>query len=790
MTTPNPNLRMKFLLVSIAALSMLGFTACRTPDATGFARVEQGRFVGPDSMPGYFVGANFWYGALLAAEGPDCNRERLCRELDRLHAAGIDNLRILVGSEGSEGVVSKVEPILQTAPGIYDDRALDGLDFLLDQMGRRRMRAVLYLTNAWEWSGGYSQYLEWSGRGTYPVPAQAGWDAFMQYVRQFHEAPLTDSCKILLDNHIRRIIGRTNRYTGRPYAEDPAIFSWQIANEPRAFSDNNKERFFEWIAHTARLIKELDPNHMVSTGSEGSMGCEKEIELWRRIHALPEIDYATIHIWAYNWKWIDRDSIAQHLDRACANMTDYIEQHVRIARELQKPLVIEEFGYPRDDFRFDPHAPATARDAYYRHLFAQVIRSAACGDILSGCNFWGWGGEARPRHLRWESGDDYCGDPAQEEQGLNSVFDCDTSTLRAIEQTNRILARHARTLSEKPGNRTPEQLLALLRDASQRGLLLFGQQDFPFYGCDWAYEPGRSDVQELCGDYPALLGCDLGEIELAAGRNLDGVPFDTMRDEILRHFDRGGLTTISWHPRNPLTGGDAWDVSSDRVVRSVLPGGKCHELFLGWLDRVADFLLSLRTDDGTVVPTLFRPWHEHTGSWFWWGQRLCTAEEYKALWAMTVEHLHRRGVSMLTVYSPNPCDEETQYMERYPGDAWVDILGLDAYHGGASGEFVARLDRSLALMESLSERHAKPYAISETGRESLPEADWWTNVLLRGIGDRRPAYVLVWRNAQRTLLPGHFYAPFPGQASAEDFGRFHALPKTLFAADMARAFRQ
>ena len=781
---------MKFLLVSIAALSMLGFTACRTPDATGFARVEQGRFVGPDSMPGYFVGANFWYGALLAAEGPDCNRERLCRELDRLHAAGVDNLRILVGSEGSEGVVSKVEPILQTAPGIYDDRALDGLDFLLDQMGRRRMRAVLYLTNAWEWSGGYSQYLEWSGRGTYPVPAQAGWDAFMQYVRQFHEAPLTDSCKILLDNHIRRIIGRTNRYTGRPYAEDPAIFSWQIANEPRAFSDNNKEHFFEWIAHTARLIKELDPNHMVSTGSEGSMGCEKEIELWRRIHALPEIDYATIHIWAYNWKWIDRDSIAQHLDRACANMTDYIEQHVRIARELHKPLVIEEFGYPRDDFRFDPHAPATARDAYYRHLFAQVIRSAACGDILSGCNFWGWGGEARPRHLRWESGDDYCGDPAQEEQGLNSVFDCDTSTLRAIEQTNRILARHARTLSEKPGNRTPEQLLALLRDASQRGLLLFGQQDFPFYGCDWAYEPGRSDVQELCGDYPALLGCDLGEIELAAGRNLDGVPFDTMRDEILRHFDRGGLTTISWHPRNPLTGGDAWDVSSDRVVRSVLPGGECHELFLGWLDRVADFLLSLRTDDGTVVPTLFRPWHEHTGSWFWWGQRLCTAEEYKALWAMTVEHLHRRGVSMLTVYSPNPCDEEAQYMERYPGDAWVDILGLDAYHGGASGEFVARLDRSLALMESLSERHAKPYAISETGRESLPEADWWTNVLLRGIGDRRPAYVLVWRNAQRTLLPGHFYAPFPDQASAEDFGRFHALPKTLFAAAMARAFRQ
>ena len=359
------------------------------------------------------------------------------------------------------------------------------------------------------------------------------------------------------------------------------------------------------------------------------MGCENDIELWRRIHALPEIDYANIHIWAYNWKWIDRDSIAENLDRACANMTDYIDRHAAIARELRKPLVIEEFGYPRDNFRFEPDSPASARNAYYRHLFAQIIRSAACGDILAGCNFWGWGGEARPAHLRWERGDDYCGDPAQEEQGLNSVFDCDTATIRAIAQTNRTLARYGRAAAAQPGNRTPEQLLALLRHVSKRGELLFGQQDFPFYGCDWAYEEGRSDVKELCGDYPAVLGCDLGEIELGTGRNLDGVPFDTMRTEILRHFARGGLTTVSWHPRNPLTGGDAWDVTSDRAVRSVLPGGERHELFVGWLDRAADFLLSLRTDDGSVVPTLFRPWHEHTGSWFWWGQRLCTTDDYK-----------------------------------------------------------------------------------------------------------------------------------------------------------------
>lgn len=371
-------------------------SGCQDKPQPQFIRVENGRFVGGSANSGYFVGANFWYGALLATEGPGRDRDRLCRELDRLKASGIGNLRVLVGSEGNTGVISKVEPILQTAPGVYDDRALDGLDFLMSELGKRDMQAVLYLTNAWEWSGGYSQYLEWSGRGTYPVPGLAGWDTFMAYVRQFHEAEATDSCKILLEKHIRHIVTRTNRYTGRPYREDPAIFSWQIANEPRAFSDDNKERFFAWVARTAKLIKQLDPNHMVSTGSEGEMGCEGDIGLWRRIHALPEIDYANIHIWPYNWRWISQENVGGDLTAACEKTTEYIRRHAEIARELGKPLVIEEFGYPRDSFAFEPGSPTTARDAYYRHIFEQVIRSAAAGDIVAGCNFWGWGGAARP----------------------------------------------------------------------------------------------------------------------------------------------------------------------------------------------------------------------------------------------------------------------------------------------------------------------------------------------------------------------------------------------------------
>lgn len=780
---------MKHLLTPLLGALVLSLLGCRHEPPVRFSRVENGRFTGPDAAPGYFVGANFWYGALLAAEGPSCDRGRLCRELDRMQRAGIRNLRVLVGSEGNTGVLSKVEPILQTAPGVYDDKALDGLDYVLAELGKRGMQAVLYLTNAWEWSGGYCQYLEWSGRGTYPIPGQAGWETFLAYVQQFHEAEATDSCKLLLEEHIRHIVSRTNRYTGRPYHDDPAIFSWQIANEPRAFSEENKERFFAWIARTAKLIKQLDPNHMVSTGSEGEVGCERDLALWRRIHALPEIDYANIHIWPYNWRWITQDSVTENLAEACEQASRYIRLHADIARELRKPLVIEEFGYPRDAFVFAPGSPTTARDAFYRHIFDHLTRSAAAGDVLAGCNFWGWGGAARPAHLRWQAGDDYCGDPAQEEQGLNSVFDNDLSTLREITATNRALTLHAEALAAKPGNETPAAQLRLLHEVSAQNRMLFGQQDFPFYGCDWAYVQGRSDVEACCGDYPAVLGCDLGEIELQTGRNLDGVPFDTMRREIVRHFQRGGLTTVSWHPRNPLTGGDAWDITSADAVRSVLPGGAHHAEFLGWLDLAADFLLSLRSADDTQIPVLLRLWHEHTGSWFWWGERLCTAEQYKALWKMTVGRLRDRGVELLTVYSPNPCADEQEYLERYPGDAWVDILGLDAYHGGDAEAFTARLGTSLGIMERLGRSRCKPYVLSETGMEGIPRADWWTGVLLQGIGQRRPAYVLVWRNALQTLKPGHFYAPFPGQASEADFRRFYTSSRTVFAADMAETFQ-
>ena len=408
-----------------------------TPDgwsqSPDFVRVDNGKFMIGDSVYRY-IGTNFWYGAILGSEGRGGNRQRLNAELDLLQQVGINNLRVLVGGDGEENIPSHIMPVLQTAPGVYNDTILDGLDYLMAELEKRDMKAVLFLNNAWEWSGGYGTYLDWTGADKTPNPGIDGYDKYMRHVSQFVK---NDSAKALAANHVRNIVSRTNRYTGLPYASSPAIMSWQIANEPRAFADDDstKAAFAEWISSQAALIKSLDPNHMVSTGSEGRHGCEGDIDLWEKIHADPSIDYAIIHLWPYNWGWVNETNLEQNVDDACKNATDYITPHSDKARLMGKPLVLEEFGYPRDGFRFSTSAPTTGRDRFYEYIFSLV----ADNDNIAGCNFWGWGGYANPVHEMWRPWDDYTGDPAQEAQGLNSVFASDKSTLNIIKTASQRL---------------------------------------------------------------------------------------------------------------------------------------------------------------------------------------------------------------------------------------------------------------------------------------------------------------------------------------------------------------
>lgn len=422
--------------LSLVIIAFLAATACFSSQikASSFIHVnKQGQLI-RNGQPYYFIGANFWYGAILGSEGEGGNRERLCKELDFIKSIGIDNLRVLVGADGVNGVKTRVEPSLQVAPGVYNDTILAGLDYLMNELRKRKMTAVLYLNNSWEWSGGYSVYLQWAGYGKAVVPAVDGWPAYMKYVKQFQQS---DSAKALFTNYVRDIVTRVNRYNHIKYVDDPTIMSWQIGNEPRAFSEENKNRFGKWMSEVASLIKSLDSNHLISSGSEGKHGCEEDMALYEKIHSDPNIDYLNIHIWPYNWGWVKADSLNELLSQAIENTKEYIAEHLSVAQKYSKPLVIEEFGFPRDNFRFSIDTPTIARDRYYDFLFNMVEQSCKQGSVLAGCNFWGWGGFAKlsSNHVYWEKGDDYTGDPAQEEQGLNSVFATD-STVNVIKTWN------------------------------------------------------------------------------------------------------------------------------------------------------------------------------------------------------------------------------------------------------------------------------------------------------------------------------------------------------------------
>ena len=414
-----------FILTLLAVVCVPAAGQTESP----FVKVKDGHFL-KDGKPYYYVGTNFWYGAILGSEGQGGDRKRLSRELDLMKKMGIDNLRILVGSDGERGVTTKVEPTLQIRPGVYNDTILAGLDYLLMEMGKRQMVAVLYLNNSWEWSGGYGFYLEHAGAGKQPRPNEDGYPAYMEAMSKY---ATNQRAHELFYDYVRFILGRTNRYTGLAYKDDPAIMSWQIGNEPRAFSKEALPAFEKWLAEASALIRSLDGNHLISIGSEGSWGCENDWACYERICADQNIDYCNIHLWPYNWSWARKDHLIDDLPQAKSNTKDYIDRHLAICARLKKPLVMEEFGYPRDGFKFALGTPTKGRDGFYQYVFSLVADNAEQGGYFAGCNFWGWGGYAKPKHeQQWLVGDDYTGDPAQEQQGLNSVFAGDKSTLKVV----------------------------------------------------------------------------------------------------------------------------------------------------------------------------------------------------------------------------------------------------------------------------------------------------------------------------------------------------------------------
>lgn len=345
------------------------------------------------------------------------------------------------------------------------------------------------------------------------------------------------------------------------------------------------------------------------------------------------------------------------------------------------------------------------------------------------------------------------------------------------------------SLSDKKSTKELVVFYEKLTHLTEKGIL-FGHQDDLAYGVNWKYEAGRSDVKEVAGDYPAVYGWDLGGLENKSANNLDGIPFDKMRQYIKEAHQRGGVITLSWHINNPLTGKDAWD-TTPKSLASVLPGGEKHEKYKAWLDEGIQFIKTLKDRDGKPIPMLFRPYHELTGTWFWWCRNNGSPEEFKSLWRFTLEYFQQKGIhNLIYVYNTSDFKTKEEFLEYYPGADYADVLSFDKYQYTdplKDNSFVEDCQKQFKIMNEVAQEQHKIMAFAETGYEAIPYDKWWTDTLMKAIGDYKISYVLVWRNHgwQEKEKKMHYYAPFKGQLSEKDFVEFYNLERILFEKDVA-----
>ena len=400
---------------------------------SSFVTVE-GEHLVLNGNPYHFIGTNLWYGMDLGGGSAE-DRARLVRELDLLSEIGVTNLRIMAASEGAEDSPYQNKPILQSSPGEYNQNLLKGLDFLLVEMSKRDMKAVVCLGNFWMWSGGFPQYISWANKEKIPYPDVEGggsWDGFIIYSQSFYS---NKKAVGFYYDFLRFLITRENSITGTKYIDDPTIMSWQLANEPRGYEEVVAYR--KWIKKTAKLIQELDPNHLVCIGAEGDTSTKiSGTDLYKDSKS-KHIDYATTHLWIQNWGWFDPKDSSTY-STSIAKAQEYLDGQVEKAKKLGKPLILEEFGISRDLGSFQIDSPVTSRNEFYEWVFTYTISQISDNSPLQGCNFWSWGGEGRPGTPGdfWKEGDELIGDPAHELQGWYSVYDTDESTITIIKSSS------------------------------------------------------------------------------------------------------------------------------------------------------------------------------------------------------------------------------------------------------------------------------------------------------------------------------------------------------------------
>lgn len=328
-----------------------------------------------------------------------------------------------------------------------------------------------------------------------------------------------------------------------------------------------------------------------------------------------------------------------------------------------------------------------------------------------------------------------------------------------------------------------------------------GQQDaFNSFYQDAA---GDSDIKKNTGFDPAVLGSDFMFITDKNNNNQADNWFYQQELKITNDvkiaYAKGMINTFSWHLREPNNEDSfyAADMSSEQkttAFKSILPGGANHEWYKKKLDKVASVVLNLKGTNGELIPIIFRPFHEFDGSWFWWGANFCTADEYKTAYQFTVDYLkNTKGVhNILYAFSPdNSYTTEANYLSRYPGDKYVDILAMDNYgdfdNQGSAG--AAKANLKLKTISDIAKTKVKIAALSETGfrvtSSNSPITDWFSYYLYSALTSNSVeiSYVMFWNNNT-----DGYYVPNGAVSNANDFKTFATKPKSALVNSLPKMY--
>lgn len=318
---------------------------------------------------------------------------------------------------------------------------------------------------------------------------------------------------------------------------------------------------------------------------------------------------------------------------------------------------------------------------------------------------------------------------------------------------------------------------------------LFGHQNDLLNGRKWQYTEGGSDTKDVCGDYPGVYAVDVASF-------MDGRTDTENQDKrrtIIEAYDRGMVVMACMHLNNPLTGGTYGSKeynSSNKVAAEILtPGSDTNVLFDSWLDNLAALAMDLRGSDGVQIPIILRPFHEHGHEWSWWGSTCTTAAEYVGLWRFFVDGMKARGVhTFIYAISPamNVAQAESDFLYRWPGDDYVDFIGMDCYQGINNNVFL----NNLKHLKSVSEKKLKPAGVTEIGVKGFKNPDYWTTNIAAPMAGRKMSMLVTWSNKYDPFEAGDiYYSVYPGHPSEESFREMYSRSDTFFCNDLPDMYK-